>query len=266
MISRCCLSTFARESGRSARIEAREDVGAFSICRAVALVFLCAFCACAPFARGSHSGARIRLQTEVWNFGTIARGDTAKTEIGVSNVGTDSLRLAVNTACGCLSAAASPAIVPPQGSGKILLAFAGETVTEAASKTLFVDSNDPARPRVTITARGAVAEGTGPHLVAIPDPLGFLRAPAQVETAAPGQVRFTPADLTLSNSGHRDLLVSAVRCFGCSTGWNELALAPGESAVLEIAILPDWKGSRWIEIASDDPVTPLKRINLVELD
>jgi hypothetical protein len=215
---------------------------------------------------GQRPGPRIELEKSAWSFGTIARGDTARTEITVANRGSDSLGLELNTACTCLSARAEPAVVPPQRSGKIVLAFTGESVSEAVSKTLFIDSNDPADPRVTLTVTGKVVEGEGPHLVVEPDPLWIEGAPPTDGAGQPGEARPGGADLTIANSGARDLVISDVRCLGCSIDWSRFTLSPGESAQLRIGVTPGWKGSRWVEIESNDPVTPLKKVGVVGPD
>ena len=255
-------------SGRGARRPRR-----LRLCTGIT-VFISLLCGCGLFTHGGPhpavqtgaqtsaqadtAGPRVRLERTAWNFGTIARGDTARSEIAVANEGSDSLRLTLHTACICLTARAVPAVVPPHQSGRIELAFAGETVSEATSKTLFIDSNDPAEPRVTIGVSGAVVEGQGPHLVVEPDPLWIERQ----RSDAAGPV----SELTLMNVGARDLVIKDVRCLGCSTDWTRFTLAPGESAQLAIGVTLDWSGSRWVEIESNDPATPLKKISLVGID
>ena len=42
-------------------------------------------------------------------------------------------------------------------------------------------------------------------------------------------------------------------------------IAGGESSILHVESLPDWSGQRWLEIDSNDPIWPLKKIVLVEM-
>ena len=130
------------------------------------------------------------------------------------------------------------------------LSLLGDEVREVTSKTLFVDSNDPIRPRAAITARGRVTEGEGPHLVVTPNPL-------PVEPASQGR-------LVISNRGKQELVIRDVRCFGCSGDWTQTVVGGGEEAVLQVELLPDWPDQRWIELDSNDPVSPLRKVSLVE--
>jgi hypothetical protein len=197
-----------------------------------------------------------KVEREVWDFGTIERGQTAKTRLKVTNKGNDSLRLLLSTSCECLSAALDQSVVPPRGASWLSLSFLGYEIKDATSKTLYLDTNDPLRPRLTLTVTGRVTKGKGPHLVATPNTLPVEMAPDS--SVASGS-------LTLSNRGGARLVITAIRCFGCSSEWNELVLEPGEEATLRVQALPAWQTGRWLEIESNDPVWPVKKISLVEM-
>ena len=210
---------------------------------------------CAPPAPRPQAPV-VKVEQEVWDFGTIERGQTAKTRLKITNKGNDSLRLLLSTSCECLSAAVDQPVVPPRGAGWLSLSFLGYEIKDVTSKTLYLDTNDPLQPRVTITVTGRVTKGRGPHLVAIPNPLPVEMAPDS--SVASGS-------LTLSNLGGARLVIRAIRCFGCTSEWNELVLEPGEEAALRVEALPGWQTGRWLEIESNDPVWPVKRMSLVEM-
>jgi hypothetical protein len=198
----------------------------------------------------------VKVEREVWDFGTIERGQTAKTRIKVGNRGQDSLRLSLYTSCECLAAAIEPPVVPPRGAGWLSLSFLGYEIKDVTSKTLYLDTNDPLQPRITIAVTGRVTEGRGPHLVATPNPLPVVMAPDS--SVASGS-------LTLSNRGGARLVVTAIRCFGCTSELNELVLEPREEASLRVEAMPGWQTGRWLEIESNDPVWPVKKVSLVEM-
>jgi hypothetical protein len=203
---------------------------------------------CAPARPVPDRGPAIKVEREVWDFGTIERGDTARTTIRVANVGSDSLRLAASITCDCLTASWQETALPPGGSTEVALALVGYEIKDATSKTLFLDSNDQARPRVAITATGKVVRGRKPHLVATPNPL---------------PVEKWQGTLRIENLGREDLVITDVRCFGSTGDWTRLTLPAGEDSVLEVEAVPDWPDGRWIEIDSNDPVLPLRKISLV---
>lgn len=231
---------------------------------------------CVPGKATRPAGPAIEISTYVWDFGTIERGQRTASEIKVTNAGDDSLRVRLHTACDCLTASIGSSVISPGGSSPISLIYMGDEVKDASSKTLYIDSNDPVRGRLTVNVTGRVTEGKGPHLVALPNPLplvplkeaagaGSDAAAAGLDGSIEGPV-FQEAMLSVINRGGGDLVIDQVRCFGCSSDWTEKTLRPGEEAALYIDALPDWPDKRWIEIQSSDPVTPLKKVPIVEMD
>lgn len=233
---------------------ARLRGAAIATCPAVLVVFALAaplaatLIGCAPARPVPERGPAIKVEREMWEFGTIERGDTARTSLKVTNAGSDSLRLAASITCDCLTASWDRTVLPPGGSTKIALALVGYEIKDATSKTLFLDSNDKSRPRVTITATGRVVRGRKPHLVATPNPLPI--------TDGQGELR-------IENQGREDLVIADVRCFGCGSDWTRLVLPAGQDSVLQVNAVPEWPNGRWIEIDSNDPVQPLRKISLV---
>jgi hypothetical protein len=136
-----------------------------------------------------------------------------------------------------------------------MLSYTGETIKDRATKTVFIDSDDKVSPRLTVTATGHVLPGDLPHMVALPDPLLFDKS----DSADPLRT------LTVSNRGKQDLVIEEIRCFGCTNQWSQTTLPGGEDLELGIGLLPDWQGGRWIEIESNDPVWPMRKVVIVDL-
>ncbi|MFH1313472.1 MAG: DUF1573 domain-containing protein [Candidatus Eisenbacteria bacterium] len=218
--------------------------------------FLIVATSCSPVVTKKAQGPSIALDDEIWEFGSLKRGETVSTEIAVTNRGTDTLHISLHSTCDCLAATAEAQTVPPGERTSILLSYTGETIKDHATKTLFVDSDDKANPRLSVTATGQVVPGDLPHMVALPDPLMFDKS----ESADPFRM------LTVANRGKQELLIKEVRCFGCLNAWSQASLGGGEEVPLDIEILPDWSDGRWIEIESNDPVWPVRKVVIVNLN
>jgi hypothetical protein len=211
---------------------------------------------CAPAVTKKAQGPAIALDDEIWEFGSLKRGETASTEIGVTNRGTDTLHISLYPTCDCLVATVETQALPPGAKTSILLSYTGETIKDHATKTLFVDSDDKANPRLSVTATGEVVPGDLPHMLALPDPLMFDKS----ESDEPFRV------LTVANRGKQELLIREVRCFGCLNAWSQITLGGGEEVPLDIELLPEWNDGRWIEIESNDPVWPVRKVVIVNLN
>jgi hypothetical protein len=209
---------------------------------------------CASSLRSTRSGPSIALDRGKWNVGTIERGETVSTRITIKNQASDTLAFSLYSTCGCLTATVDSRAVPPHAGIPLLLSYTGDEIKERVTKTLFIDSNDPLNPRITITVTGKVTEGKAPHLVVVPDPLLFS------ESESAGSYR----SLAVTNRGKEDLIVKEIRCFGCLTDWSWGMVTGGEETQFQVEILPDWYDKRWIEIESNDPVTPVRKISIVE--
>jgi hypothetical protein len=132
----------------------------------------------------------------------------------------------------------------------------GDEIKERVTKTLFIDSNDPARQRLSISVTGTILPGDLPHMTTVPNPLPVFGSQSGERVA----------NLTITNRGRQDLLISEIRCFGCLSEWTEMELSAGEDTSLQIELLSDWFDKRWIEIESNDPVSPVRKVTIVELE
>jgi hypothetical protein len=230
------------------------------------------FClACAPAktvkeTTHSRTGPAINLSAESWDFGTLKRGQESAGEITAANQGTDTLSVSLHSTCDCLEARMESDRLAPGESLPVYLTYLGDEIKEKTTKTLYIDSNDEVYPRIAVTVTGKVIKGDGPHLMVEPDPL----------LLDPEDPHYPEAFLKLSNIGMKYLDIIDIRCFGCEVGhWERLALtapegsgedaAPGRIQNFKVRKLENWTGTRWIEIETNDPVTPIKKVAILEL-
>jgi hypothetical protein len=137
-----------------------------------------------------------------------------------------------------------------------LLTYIGDEVKDRVTKTLYIDTNDTLNPRIAIDVTGSILPGELPHMVVIPNPL-------PVEMSAAGE---SAASLTLTNRGKLPLVIARIRCFGCVNDWIYGEVRAGEKITLRIDLLPDWHDKRWLEIESNDPVSPVRKVAIIELE
>ena len=126
----------------------------------------------------------------------------------MANIGSDSLLVTLRTSCDCFTVSRESLAVAPGQSESFTLILQGPVVKDPTTKTLYLDSNDPATPRVTFVVKGAVKAGRLPHLAATPDP-----APLTADRPS--------ADILIENRGREDLSIAQIRFFGCTGDWTE---------------------------------------------
>jgi hypothetical protein len=202
------------------------------------------------------AGPAIAVEREIWEFGTIKRGETVTTRIGVTNEGIDTLAISLYSTCDCLTAVTDAARLGPGEGSSLSLTYIGDEIKDRVTKTLYIDSNDTLNPRITIQVTGTILAGDLPHMVVVPNPV------AVQESAPEGPV----ALLTVSNKGKQALTIEAIRCFGCIHTWSGTELKGGEKSNFQIELLPGWHDKRWVEIESNDPVSPTRKVAIVELE
>jgi hypothetical protein len=225
------------------------------------------FLACAPAKIVKRDGPAISVSAEVWDFGTLKRGEKNAGEITISNQGSDTLSVSLHPTCDCLEARMESERLAPGETLPVYLTYLGDEIKERTTKTLYVDSNDEVNPRIAVKVTGKVIPGDGPHLVVSPDPLLF-------DPEDPG---YPTARLELLNRGVRQLEIAEIRCFGCEVDNREPVSLAGSGYDEEgdevtgpvygiwVLRLENWAGTRWIELETNDPVNPVKKVAILEL-
>jgi len=221
--------------------------------------------ACAPAKTVKQTGIKrtgpvISLSAGSWSFGTLKRGEKSSGEITVANAGTDTLSVKLHPTCDCLEAWMDSDRLAPGESLPVYLTYLGDEIKDKTTKTLYVDSNDEIKTRIAVRVTGKVIPGDGPHLRVTPDPLLF-------DPENPG---YPEAPLAILNIGKGCLEIKEIRLFGCTADWHPagppVSLNSGEEKIaFGVHILEGWSGTRWIEIETNDPVNPLKKVAILEL-
>ena len=107
---------------------------------------------------GSSQGApRIEFAKLSFNFGTMYQNEDVSYSFHFRNLGNGVLKITkVKSTCGCTAALPDKRELAPGESGEIKITFRSGTMQGMVSKQIHVDSNDPARPRITLTVTGTV--------------------------------------------------------------------------------------------------------------
>ena len=204
--------------------------------------------------RTGPPGKELWLEPNTWDFGTVERGEIAKGKVMLHNDTNQTFTISLYSTCDCLRASADEDLIRPHSSLAIDLSYLGDVVKARVSKTVFIEVRNRDSTQLRLNVTGTIVPGKKPHLVAVPNPLA-------IESSAQ-----TGASLEISNRGKEELIIEEIRCFGCTLSATHLRLAEGEKARVEIDMLPQWQGRRWVEIESNDPVTPVRKVAIVELE
>lgn len=87
------------------------------------------------------------------DFGVVTNGEIRTFETPVHNLGRGELIIqGVTTSCGCTSAAITPAVIPPGGTGTLAIRYDsgahGPDEVGPVIRQVFIASNDPSEPEV----------------------------------------------------------------------------------------------------------------------
>ncbi len=92
------------------------------------------------------------LQSEA-DLGVITNGEIRTIDTSVQNLGSGDLIIeAVTTSCGCTSAAITPDVIPPGGTGTLAVRYDsgahGPDEVGVVMRQVFIASNDPDQPEI----------------------------------------------------------------------------------------------------------------------
>jgi hypothetical protein len=162
------------------------------------------------------------------DFGTIYQGESVRHAFIFTNSGDAPLTVEkVSSSCGCTAALASAKVLAPGESGEIQSTFDSTRFRGAIKKTVYLYTNDPARPLVHLQIKGNVRE----ELAIDPQMVNF-------GTIAPKKAVTTTVNLL--NQGTRE-----VRLKGLETTASELTVRlsamvvpPGGQVAVELTLTP----------------------------
>jgi len=103
--------------------------------------------------------AVISFKETVYDFGQVAPGSENLCEFEFSNSGDATLKIIdIGKSCGCTPVTLEKTVYEPGESGTLKVKYHASIRPGAATKRLYVKSNDPANPRLTLTIKSEVAE------------------------------------------------------------------------------------------------------------
>jgi hypothetical protein len=102
-------------------------------------------------------GPKISFKEDAWNFGKSKGGEDLVHEFVFKNDGDEALHIKnVETSCGCTAALVSDKTVEAGKSGRIKVTFSTRGYSGEVSRFVYVESDDPASPRVQLKISAAV--------------------------------------------------------------------------------------------------------------
>ncbi len=100
---------------------------------------------------------RIKFEQSEYDFGTMFQDEKVTHEYVFQNTGKSPLKITnVNTSCGCTAGKPPAGEIAPGEKSRISVTFASGRMRDRVTKHIYVTSNDPAEPRVTLTITGLV--------------------------------------------------------------------------------------------------------------
>lgn len=182
-------------------------------------------------------------------MGDVFQGQKAERIVYVKNIGTDTLRIGeVKAQCGCTATLMTEKNLAPGDSGKLNIAFNTAGQNGKVGKEVYVTSNDPLTPKVSI---------------------GFTANVLQALDVAPRYVTFDNAKVdstytkivTITNPSMKDpvkILSVDTKMESMTATLMKNQLMPGESTQLQLVLHPSKAGSQngALELTTDHKVQP----------
>ncbi len=103
------------------------------------------------------AGPRIHFDRTTFDFGSMYQEGSITHSFDLRNIGDAPLKIQkVTSSCGCTAALPSRQELLPGETAAIKVTFKSGRMRDRVSKHIYVDSSDPAEPRVTLTLSGVV--------------------------------------------------------------------------------------------------------------
>ncbi|MFP4082074.1 MAG: DUF1573 domain-containing protein [Candidatus Aminicenantes bacterium] len=104
-----------------------------------------------------ENGPRIKFKEDSWDFGRIKQGEEVTHVFSFSNQGDAPLVInRVKTSCGCTAALVSSKKIEPQQKGELEVTFNSRGYEGQVSKYIYVETNDPVKPRTQLTVSARI--------------------------------------------------------------------------------------------------------------
>jgi hypothetical protein len=167
-------------------------------------------------------------------MGTVYAGESVQKIAIIKNTGTDTLRITdVKAQCGCTATLMSEKILAPNDTGKLSITFNTAGQNGHRSKQVYVMSNDPANPKLTITFSA--------------DVMTLLDINPKVLTFDKSRVDSTyTRTITISNPSQTEavnILEVKSDLPDVKTSLMKNKLAPGEQTQLQVTMTPTTSGT-----------------------
>jgi len=121
-----------------------------------------------PFA----TGPKVVFKTETWNFGNIKDNVHISQDFVFTNVGDAVLIITkVDASCGCTAVLVTDKKIEPGKMGMVKVKFDSSGYEGEVSKVVYVETNDPSKPRIALNINGFIEAQPGPRIEL--DPLSF---------------------------------------------------------------------------------------------
>lgn len=163
-----------------------------------------------------------------FDFGEVYQGESVRHVFRFKNSGDETLEIdKVRSSCGCTAVLVSEKSISADGQGEIQANFDSTRFRGAISKTIYVYSNDPAKPIVNLYIKGKVLE-----VVAVePSQVNFGRVDADQSLAA---------KVTLRNQAEEPMSFGkpTTTAEELQAKMPEVTLAKGEEATVELILSP----------------------------
>jgi len=112
---------------------------------------------CLAASRRAEAGPRIKFDEPTYDFDKMYQEESLTHEYTLRNVGDATLKIEkVLSTCGCAAALPAEREIPPDGKGSIKVTFRSGRMRDKVTKHIYVESNDPVEPRVTLTLKGTI--------------------------------------------------------------------------------------------------------------
>jgi hypothetical protein len=201
------------------------------------------------------SKARIKIESDIYDFGSILKGTTVVHTYVIKSVGQDTLIVSkVRPTCGCTLAPLSSDHIAPGQEATVRAAFNTRKFNGRVEKYIFVDSNDPISPYLKVSFTAVI---NNPLATIQTDPLeadfGSIKSGANAEA----KVHLTNAD-----QKPMDLVIAEQSSADIKAKFLKAHLEPNSATDLVLDITPHSNGEIKESITIDSPTNDDARITI----